>query len=94
MTEFRHAYVQSELSRVIEQDLILKSNLGIKPMHRDAKLHQHLASDLEIHTSLNYSTKMNNLAEQLISILTCVDAHNILRVYMQMPEHCELLFKK
>jgi hypothetical protein len=52
-----------------------------------------LTSDVQIHCSLSFNMNQPPLTQQLVGMLITVDAFNVLRVYLQMPEQCELLFK-
>lgn len=86
LQEFRKTYVQHHLNRVFQSDTVLHQLLTKKG-------NRELASDLEVHCSLSFNLAQETITEQLLALLITVDAVNVLRVYLQLPDRCELLFK-
>lgn len=71
----------------------MQTMLGHRNKSRQRALPKELASDLEIHCSLSYGMNEPPFTQRPLSILITVDAHNMLRVYLQYSDQSQLLFK-
>ena len=78
--------MQQNLDEVFKKDLILQTMLGLRGAAKKKLLPKELSSDLEIHCSLSYGMNQPPHTQTLLSILITVDAHNILRGYLQYPD--------
>ena len=91
LSEFRVSYVFNALQQIYKNDTILRNMLGLDKKNKSFT--QGLASDLEVHCSLSFSLHQPPKIGNLQAILITVDSVGMLRVYSQMSDQSELLFK-